>query len=167
MKNPSYSIGNRTRDLPFCSAVQLYSKTMPFTIICVFRRKRKKFMKLTINYGTRKKWDKGKIRNKTDLFLFLYKAWLWSFGPKHVARYERTVVYNEITAVLEDSVVSVNTVSQWILHTNECTSIYDMFGVCVCVWSLSQLRLTLNIPRGVLWRPQRVIFLWSCRNYIN
>ena len=27
--------------------------------------------------------------------------------------------------------------------------------------------ITLNIPRGVLWGPQRVIFLWSCRNYNN
>jgi hypothetical protein len=75
MKNPSYSIGNLTPDLPFCSAVKLYSKTMPFTINCMFRRERKKLIKLTIMHFTRKSEVKDEMCNKIDFFfLFLYKA---------------------------------------------------------------------------------------------
>ena len=40
-----------------------------------------------------------------------------------------------------------------------------IFGKKFC--SEWQPQLTLNIPKGVLCGPQSVIFLWSCRNYIN
>jgi len=66
---------------------------------------------------------------------------------------------------------SVLTKARSFLHSHSWVVLVFWAGTDSCwkthSWPLKKVMLTLNIPRGVLWGPQRVIFLWSCRNYIS
>ena len=53
------------------------------------------------------------------------------------------------------------------LHTENDSHFFSSEPTRGASFRLLTSVLTLNIPRGVLWGPQRVIFLWFCRNYNN